>query len=307
MNGLAPADAEGNYLRPPSDKQIAKLVDEKTLMNRPQDQLPTLIVGRSCPWAHRAWLVYELKGLHQFLNLRKAKPDLKGGRWKLDPPFMKSSSLLTIYKKCGSPPSHRATVPALIDPGDNNTSATLLGNESAQLVETLNRWPNKNKNIDLAPSQHLKEIESWQNIFQDSLNNGVYKCGFARNQNAYDKASNELFESLNILENSLSKKGPWLCGDDLTIADIRIFPTLIRWESIYEPLFRCGKEPLWTFPHIWEWRKRLLSFPDVLKTCNSRLWRNDYYGALFPLQPSNIVPNGPHLEQIVNARIPISS
>ena len=102
---------------------------------------------------------------------------------------------------------------------------------------------------------------------------------------------------------SLSQKGPWLCGEEMTIADIRLFPTLIRWEMIYLPLFGCSQEPLWAFPNLWEWRQKLFSIPSVAKTCDSKAWREDYFGALFPLRPSNIVPSGPNLTKITNKKI----
>ena len=136
------------------------------------------------------------------------------------------------------------------------------------------------------------------------VNDGVYRCGFARTQSAYEMSSNNLFDTLKKVNESLSKKGPWLCGKELTLADIRLFPTLIRWEMVYEPLFGCSKEPLWSFPFIWEWRQRLFAMKSISETCDSISWRKDYFGALFPLRPSNIVPCGPDLIKMVNAEPP---
>ena len=124
--------------------------------------------------------------------------------------------------------------------------------ESAQLVETMNSWPTYNDSSDFYPKELHDEIDKWQLFLQEPVNNGVYKCGFARNQRAYEKASENLFNSLNKIEKSLSIKGPWLCGEKLTLADIRLFPTIIRWEMVYQPLFGCSQEPLWSFPNLWE-------------------------------------------------------
>ncbi|MEC9028043.1 MAG: glutathione S-transferase C-terminal domain-containing protein [Cyanobacteriota bacterium] len=305
MNGLAPADAKGNYRRPPSQHQQARLPAEQELSNRSADQYPRLIIGRSCPWAHRTWLVLQLRNLQSSLTLHLARADHKAGRWQLDPAWLGCNSLLALYQRCGSPPSHRATVPALVDPGSmKSQSPQLLGNESAQLVEVLNLWPAAKDAPDLAPSHLQGEINGWQKLLQPAVNDGVYRCGFARNQAAYDKACNELFDTLAQVDRSLSNKGPWLCGDQLTLADVRLFPTLIRWEMVYAPLFGCSQQPLWAFPHLWHWRQRLLALPGVAKTCDSQAWREDYFGALFPLHPSNIVPAGPDLAKLVNASAP---
>ncbi len=305
MNGLAPADKDGNYCRPKSEHLKAKIPSKESLANRSSQDLPHLIIGRSCPWAHRTWLIYQLRSLKNSLNLRIADVDQNGGRWTLNPPWLGCNSLLSLYKLCGAPPNHRATVPVIIDPvASNNSYPIILGNESAQLVEVLNEWPTNNNAPDLEPIELKEEIANWQKLIQPYINDGVYRCGFARNQSAYNKACTELFDALKEVNQSLSKKGPWLCGEKLTIADIRLFPTLIRWEMIYMPLFGCSKEPIWAYKYICEWRKKLLAIPSVIETCDSKSWRNDYFGALFPLRPSNIVPDGPDLIEMVASQFP---
>ncbi|ABX08174.1 glutathione S-transferase family protein [Prochlorococcus marinus] len=302
MKGLAPADKSGNFQRVPSQVTNAVVPIKENLVNRHANEFPRLIIGRSCPWAHRTWLVYQIRGLQTSLDLLLAKADHRQGLWKIEPSWLGCSSLLDLYKLCGISPKHRATVPAIIDPKSTHTNAPkLLGNESAQLIEVLNEWPAKENSPDLFPHRLRKEINECSKILQSSINDGVYKCGFARNQKAYENASEELFNGLNEVELRLSKKGPWLCGENLTLADIKLFPTLIRWEAIYAPLFKCSKKPLLLFPKICEWRRRLFHIPEVMKTCNSIDWQNDYFGALFPLNPSNIVPNGPDLTTIVNS------
>ncbi len=305
MNGLAPADKAGNYLRPSSQHKKAIAADQEELTKRSLAQLPRLIIGRSCPWAHRTWLIHQLRGLGDTLIPLIVKADHNAGRWRLDPPWLGCNSLLDLYKACGSPPSHRATVPVIVDPGaTSNHQPRILGNESAQLVEMLNDWPTNENSMNLAPKELKDEINQWQKLLQPSVNDGVYRCGFARTQSAYEKASKELFEALRQVNESLSKKNPWLCGDQLTLADIRLFPTMVRWEMVYMPLFGCSQEQLWNFPHIWEWRKRFMSMQFISGTCDAAAWRNDYFGALFPLHPSSIVPSGPDLAKMINASPP---
>ena len=299
MGGLGPADHEGNYRRPAGDHPTATL-PAQPLEGRGRDHRARLILGRSCPWAHRTWLVHTLRQLGESLDLLMAKADHQGGRWQLDPPWRNCSTLLELYRQCGSPPSHRATVPVLVDPLEQR----ILGNESSQLVELLNRWPAAADAPDLAPADLRTAIAEWQELLQGNVNDGVYRCGFARNQTAYNQAESALFAALEEVERSLGSRGPWLCGDRLTLADLRLFPTLIRWESVYAPLFGCSRKQLWQLPNIWRWRQQLLALPGVMATCDAEAWRQDYFGALFPLNPGGIVPAGPELSTLVNSGAP---
>ena len=299
MGGLGPADSSGNYKRPAGDHPAATLPTQ-SLDGRSPDERPLLILGRSCPWAHRTWLVHTLRGLGSSLNILMAQADHQAGRWQLDPPWQSCHSLLELYRHCGAPPSHRATVPVLMDP----LEPRILGNESAQLVELLNRWPAAAEAPDLAPEDLGEAIATWQTLLQHSVNDGVYRCGFARNQAAYDRAEQALFTALAQIEGSLASHGPWLCGNRLTLADLRLFPTLIRWEAVYAPLFGCSRQPLWQFPNIWTWRQRLFALPGVQATCDAQAWREDYFGALFPLNPGGIVPAGPDLRTLVGSGVP---
>ena len=301
MNGLAPSDSNGNYKRPINLQQQIQIPTEKDLKNRASTQMPGLIVGKSCPWAHRTWIIHEIKGLKKSINLHIAEVDAAGGRWILDPPIQGCKTLQELYGKCGNHQSRRATVPMLFDPGNEpEAKLRLINNESAELVEILNNWPIYDHEIDLNPSKYKKQIIHWQNLIQENINNGVYKCGFARNQKAYEKASEDLFSVLNIIEENLQSNGPWLCGKFFTIADIRLFPTLIRWEAIYHPLFKCSKKSIKSFPYILKWRKKIFNMYDIKKTCDIDAWRKDYYGALFPINPSSIIPKGESITTIVN-------
>ena len=305
MDGLAPADADGNYQRRASQfkgQPLEPLLQQCTTTVR----RPLLIVGRSCPWAHRTRLVHQLCGLLDAVELVLVEPDPQGGRWIFPQPLLGCHSLQQLYRLAGADPQQRATVPLLLDPGSDSRSPVILSNESAELVQLLNRWPGSAE--DLEPVELLDSIEQWSKQLQHSLNDGVYRCGFARNQAAYERAETALFDALQMLESSLASGGPWLCGEALTLADVRLFPTLIRWEQVYAPLFGCSRWPLWCFPAVWRWRARFLALPGVLQTCDPLAWRSDYFGALFPLRPSALVPAGPmdcaELQQLVQWQIP---
>ena len=305
IGGLGPADSDGNYQRPESQPMQTVVLDADDLQRREPAWQPRLIIGRSCPWAHRVWLMLQLRGLAGSIQVLTATADHNEGRWRLDPSWLGCSSLLELYRHCGAEPSLRATVPVLVDPGAGPQSqARLLGNDSSPLSAALNRWPAAADAPDLSPPHLEDAIDQWQTLLQPAVNDGVYRCGFARHQAAYDRASAALFAALEQTEETLRRTGPWLCGDVLTLADVRLFPTLIRWESVYAPLFGCGAQPLWMFPALWAWRQRFLALPGVASTCDAAAWRHDYFGALFPLNPGGIVPDGPNLSTLVNQPVP---
>jgi putative glutathione S-transferase len=293
MGGLGPADAQGRYRRP------AAAFGERPSL--PDDAATpsghVLIVGRSCPWAHRAWLTWTLRRLGGSIDLLVVDPDPAAGRWRFATPFAGCTTLAELYRSSGSAAGAPATVPALY----SRSQRRLLVNESARLIELLNSWPGDGP--DLWPLARQEAIDRWRERLQGSVNDGVYRCGFARNQAAYDEAEAELFNTLEALEESLREAAAagecWLGGAEPSLADVVLFPTLIRLEMVYAPLFGCSRRPLWQLPALAEWRARFFALPGVAATCFPESWRRDYFGSLFPLHPSGIIPAGPDLASLV--------
>ncbi|QPN60192.1 glutathione S-transferase C-terminal domain-containing protein [Synechococcus sp. CBW1002] len=315
MGGLGPADAEGNYRRPAAAYgQLPPLPPRAGEAGH-----HVLIVGRSCPWAHRAWLVWTLRQLDATITLQVVEPDRRGGRWCFTEPFEGCSTLAELYQRrapgASAAPAHGpATVPCLY----SRTEGRILVNESAVLIELLNQWPAPSSACDLAPASHSNLIQEWRERLQHSVNDGVYRCGFARNQAAYDRAEAALFSTLCAADEVLAaaeaklppaagNPGPWLCGgSEPSLADVILFPTLIRLELVYAPLFGCSRLPLWQLPALWRWRQRFYGLAGVAATCWPEHWRADYFGSLFPLHPSGIVPAGPALATLVNGTPAVS-
>jgi putative glutathione S-transferase len=300
MAGLGPADREGRYRRPASPFTALPAL--------PPDAAGAgahvLIVGRSCPWAHRAWLVWSLRRLADTIELVVVEPDPEAGRWRFTEPFAGCSTLAELYRRSGAPASAPATVPLLW----SRQRQTVLVGESARLIELLDAWPAPEGAAQLQPEPQLATIQRWRERLQGDVNDGVYRCGFARTQAAYDEAEAALSTTLEELDEALAAGEaagqPWLCGAAPTLADVVLFPTLIRMELVYAPLFGCGRRPLWQLPALWRWRARFHALDGVAATCWPQAWRRDYFGALFPVHPSGIVPAGPDLATLVTAHAP---
>jgi len=301
MSGLGPADPAGRYRRP--EAAFATLPDLPADADRPGAHV--LIVGRSCPWAHRAWLVWSLRRLAGSIDLLVVEPDPAAGRWRFREPFEGCATLADLYRRSDAPPGSRATVPVLVSRG----TGRILANESARLIELLNRWPAPEGSPDLDPPAQARICAAWRERLQGAVNDGVYRCGFARNQAAYDAAESELFATLEAADAELQRQdgtgGGWLAGGSTpSLADVVLFSTLIRLEMVYAPLFGCSRRPLWQLGALWRWRARFYRLDGVAATCDAGAWRRDYFGALFPLHPSGIVPAGPDLATLVTSEPP---
>jgi glutathionyl-hydroquinone reductase len=300
MGGLGPADREGRYRRPTA--AFTALPPLPADAHRPAGHV--LIVGRSCPWAHRAWLTWTLRRLAGPIELLVVEPDPAAGRWRFLEPFEGCATLAELYRRSGADRQARATVPALW----SRSQGRILLSESARLIELLSAWPAPPGVPDLAPEAGGAAIATWRQRLQGDVNDGVYRCGFARTQAAYDEAEAALFATLEAVEEELAARQrageDWLCGAAPSLADVVLFPTMIRMEMVYAPLFGCSRRPLWQLPALWGWRARFFGLEGVAATCFPQAWRRDYFGALFPLHPSGIVPAGPDLATLVNSPPP---
>ena len=289
MNGFAPSDLHGNYKRP----QVIK--DKRNPKFNPQNISNLyLLIGSTCPWCHRTLLIYRLKNLSQKINIIFLNPRYQDGEWIFKEHFFGIKTLSEIYSQCKLNIKLRPTLPILIRYEERKIYP--ISNESSEIVRILNKIGdyNSNKTIIIQSGEELQELIHY------SINNGVYKCGFARNQIAYEKASRNLFSSLDKVDCLLKENGgPWLLGKNLSLADIYLFPTLIRWELVYSILFRCTQKDISEYENIIRWRLRFFYLKDVQDTCFEEEWMQDYYRALFPLNPNQIIPLKNSLEKVI--------
>ena len=291
MNGFAPSDLQGNYRRPRG------ILINKNYEFKVKNENTYLLVGNSCPWCHRTLLIYKLKNLSKKVKVIFLEADINSGQWIFNKKFEECKTLHQFYKKAKKNNPFRSTLPLFFN--FQNNKLNILSSESSEIVRLLNsiEGESSQKTIRIRNcDQDLLEM-----IYSD-INNGVYKCGFARNQKSYEKASKNLFEALTKIEKKLDKNlGNWICGEDLTYADIYLFPTIIRWELIYRQLFKCTEKEISDFKNIIKWRLRFYKLTKVSETCFDSEWKKDYYKALFPLNPNQIVPVLPSLIEIIQS------
>ena len=289
MDGFAPSDTHGNYKRP---KGI--LIDKISSYENYKEQI-FLLVGNSCPWCHRTLLIHRLKNLSKQVKVFCLEADINSGQWVFIEKFRGCKTLNQFYKKGKQHNIFRPTLPLLFN--FQNDQINILSNESSQIIKILNSVKSESKYQAL----NIKNCnQKFLDLIHNSINDGVYRCGFARNQSAYEKASKNLFAALNEVENSLKRnKGEWIYGEELTYADIYLFPTLIRWELIYSKLFKCTEQELSSFEKIIEWRLNFFKLSNVKRTCFDNEWKKDYYKALFPLNPNQLIPILPSLKEIM--------
>ena len=289
MDGFAPSDKNGNYKRPKGLN-----FDKNYKINLEINDSFYLLIGSTCPWCHRTLLFTALNKLSK-IKIIYLKPNLNNGEWIFESNFFENKSLTQLYKRTYKKKFLRATVPVLIK--TKGEKVELISNESGQILEILNEFiTNKKENIiqfDKCDNIFLKKIN-------DDINNGVYKCGFARNQRSYIDASDKLFKRLKEINSFIKEsKGLWLCGENLTYADIYLFPTVIRWELIYSKLFKCTEKEISEYKNIMHWRENFFNLQGVKETCFENDWLQEYYRGLFPLNPNQIVPLQPKLEEII--------
>ena len=291
MNGFAPSDLQGNYRRP------SGILINKNYEFKVNNENTYLLVGNSCPWCHRTLLIYKLKNLSKKVKVIFLEADINSGQWIFNEKFEGCETLHQFYKKAQKHNLFRSTLPLLFN--FQNDQINILSNESSEIVKFLN-------SIKVDSLQEALQISKCDQdlleIIHSDINNGVYKCGFARNQISYEKASKNLFEALTKIEKKFDKNlGNWICGEDLTYADIYLFPTIIRWELIYRQLFKCTEKEISDFKNIIKWRLRFFKLTKVSETCFDSEWKKDYYKALFPLNPNQIIPVLPSLREIMQS------
>jgi len=295
MQNLAARDRSGAYIRPQS--QFRNFISKATgNPYQPEAGRYLLFVGYGCPWAHRTLVVRALKGLADSISLVIASPSADEGIWLLEQNPENCSTLPQLYQIAQKGYDGRSTVPILWD----RQTKTIVNNESAEIMMMLNSEFNDfaRSEVDFYPESLRSVIDDWNQKIYESVNNGVYRCGFAQTQYAYDRACDDLFAMLNHIELSLAHSR-YLCGDRLTLADIRLFTTLFRFDAVYYSLFKCDRQRIQDYANLGGYLKDIYQLSGVAETCKLDQVKQDYYGNLFPLNPGGIIPSSANTSNLL--------
>lgn len=292
MSNLAPRNKTGEYIRPES--QFRNAISTATGATYPPAAgRYKLYVGWGCPWAHRTLVVRALKGLEEAIAVSIVSPAPEEGGWIFEVPEAGCRTLADLYE-LGSPGyGGRCTVPVLWD----RETKTIVNNESSEIIVILNSEMNsfaKHPELDLYPDELKEKIDEWNEKIYHSVNNGVYRCGFAQSQEAYEKACNGVFATLDEI-NAVLESHQYVCGDRITLTDVRLFTTLFRFDTVYYGLFKCNRRRIQDYKNLWPYLQDLYHLPGVAETCNLEAVKREYYGNLFPLNPGGIIPIGPDM------------
>ena len=260
-----------------------------------------LYVSYACPWAHRTLIFRQLKDLADHVSVSAVHPDMldRGWTFRTDDHgaagdhLFGSSFLHEIYTRADPFYSGRVTVPILWDKKTNS----IVSNESSEIIRMLNSAFNGiTGNTDDYWPEHLRDdIEALNDRIYDTVNNGVYKSGFATSQQAYEDGVNPLFDSLDWIEDILSKNR-YLSGDHLTEADWRLWTTLARFDLVYHGHFKCNRKKLIEYPNIWAYTRELYQIPGVAETTHFDHITHHYHYSHDMINPNRIIPTGPDLD-----------
>jgi putative glutathione S-transferase len=259
-----------------------------------------LYVSLACPWAHRTLIFRKLKGLERMIDVSVVHWHMGEQGWTFETApgatgdrLYGSSFLYQIYVRAQADYTGRVTVPTLWD----TKRQTIVNNESADIVRMLNSaFDGAGARLgDYYPPALRTEIDAVNARVYDTVNNGVYKAGFATTQEAYEEAVTALFESLGWLEERLSRHR-YLVGETITEADWRLFTTLLRFDPVYVGHFKCNLRRIADYPSLSDYLRELYHWPGVAETVDLHHIKHHYYGSHGTINPTGIVPLGPILD-----------
>ncbi|WP_112321323.1 glutathione S-transferase family protein [Oceanibium sediminis] len=254
-----------------------------------------LYAAWNCPWAHRALLTRVFKGLEEVISVSYARPRRTDQGWVYDEdgpyadPCLGVSALHQVYARQTPGYTGRLTVPVLWD----TQEARIVSNESADIIKMLDAafgTPGQ-----LCPPALRDRIDAWNARIYPGLNNGVYRAGFARTQDAYEKGCRDVFDTLDAIETQLGKTR-YLTGERFTEADLRLFPTLARFDVAYHYAFKCNIHRLIDLPNTWAYARDIYQMPGVAGTVDFGIYKTGYFSPSELRNPLGIVPLGPHID-----------
>ena len=257
-----------------------------------------LYVSAACPWAHRTVIFRKLKQLEDVIGVSIVEPDMLDKGWSFSEQgdyvdhLHAFKYMHQIYTRADKEFTGQITVPVLWDKKLN----TIVNNESSEIIRMLNSAFNQftEVKIDYYPQSLRQKIDEANKPIYDNINNGVYRCGFATTQIAYEKAFDRLFNELDQLEKNLSNNR-YLLGKQITEADWRLFTTLIRFDVVYVGHFKCNLKRIADYPNLSNYLAELYQIPGIAETVDIEYIKRHYYYSHTSINPTQLIPKGPSL------------
>ena len=259
-----------------------------------------LYICLACPWAHRTLIFRKIKGLEDIISLSIVDPLMEDNGWEFSehpgsiPDSVNGANYLhEVYTKAKPDYTGRVTVPVLWDKEKN----TIVNNESSEIIRMFNSEFDEltNNTLNFYPEELHEEIDKINTTVYGNINNGVYKCGFATTQDAYEEAFNNLFNTLDDIESLLGERS-YLAGDRITEADWRLFTTILRFDHVYYTHFKCNLRRIEDYPNLSNYLRELYQYPGVSETVNFDHIKEHYFKSHKTINPTGIVPSGPELD-----------
>ncbi len=259
-----------------------------------------LYISLACPWAHRTLIMRKIKGLEDKISLSVVHHYMGEYGWSfhdadgvIPDSVVGAEYMHQIYAAAEPTYSGRVSVPVLWD----KEASTIVNNESPEIIRMFNSAFDGvgASGPDYYPAELVAEIDQVNDRIYNTVNNGVYRSGFATTQEAYEGAVSELFETLDWLEDRLSRQR-YVAGDRITEADWRLFTTLIRFDAVYHGHFKCNIRRIVDYPNLWGYTRELYQFPGIAETVDLFHIKHHYYGSHETVNPTLIVPLGPDLD-----------
>ncbi|MFT7561499.1 MAG: putative glutathione S-transferase [Flavobacteriales bacterium] len=259
-----------------------------------------LYVSLACPWAHRTIIYRKLKGLEDMISMSVVNAFMGDEGWTfaegegvVADPIFNATNVHEIYTAAQADYTGRVTVPILWDKKTN----TIVSNESPEIIRMFNSAFDNVGAIpgDFSPPELLSEIDKLNEFIYPTINNGVYRAGFATTQEAYDEAVVDVFSALDTLDARLENRR-YLTGSTITEADWRLFTTLVRFDAVYVGHFKCNLRRIVDYPNIWGYLRDLYQVPGIADTVAMDYIKAHYYGSHETINPTRIVPVGPYID-----------
>ncbi|QTJ53929.1 glutathione S-transferase family protein [Dolosigranulum pigrum] len=297
-------DNDGKFIR--EDAQFRDWISKDGKF-QPEAGRYHLYVCLACPWASRCLMMRKLKGLEEIISLSVVNPVMLEHGWTFEDgpgviadPIIDADYMHEIYTHVDPTYSGRVTVPVLYD----KKTDTIVNNESSDIIRMMNTAFDEIGATpgDYYPADLRDEIDDINDYVYDHVNNGVYKAGFATEQQVYEKEAQNVDDALAKLNDRLEHQD-YLVGDQLTEADIRLFTTLIRFEHVYFGHFKCNLHHLTEYPHLWEYTKRIYNYENLADTVDFDHIQTHYYKSHAMINPNQIIPAGPDLDLSVSKLI----